>query len=100
MKKIINGKKYDTETATLICGFYRGYPTDFAHVYEDLYRKKTGEFFIYGEGGARSKYAQRTGNLWCSGKAITPLSEKEAKSFIEKHGTAEDYEKCFGEVEE
>lgn len=46
MKKIINGKMYNTETAEFIDSYESGYPKDFAYVYEALYRKKTGEFFL------------------------------------------------------
>jgi len=56
MKKIINGKKYDTETATKLGEDCRGYRGDIDFWSEELYRKKTGEFFLYGEGGARSQY--------------------------------------------
>lgn len=50
MKKIINGKKYDTESAQEICSRSSGHYGDFHRVAETLYRKKTGEFFLYGEG--------------------------------------------------
>ena len=53
MKKIINGRKYDTETAKEIGYWSNGYPcSDFNHCEETLYLKKTGEYFLYGEGGA------------------------------------------------
>ena len=39
MKKIINGKKYDTETAVYICGYEYGTCNDFSHIKESLYRK-------------------------------------------------------------
>jgi len=55
MKKIINGKRYDTETAQLIGSASYSNRTDFRFWSEELYRKKTGEFFLYGEGGPASK---------------------------------------------
>ena len=56
MKKIINGKLYDTETAKLIGRSYHGEgPRDFRHYSEELYRKRTGEYFLYGEGGPMSR---------------------------------------------
>lgn len=48
MKKIINGKKYDTETATYICGYEYDTLSVFSHIHESLFRKKDGEFFLYG----------------------------------------------------
>lgn len=99
MKKIINGKKYDTETAKEICVFSGG--SDFGCFSETLYRKKTGEFFIFGEGGAMTSYAKvyEDGSIGGSSKII-PISEKRAKEFVEKYGSVEEYEKLFGEVEE
>lgn len=56
MKKIINGKKYDTETAREVACKAWGYYGDLNFVFETLYKKKTGEFFLYGEGGANTSY--------------------------------------------
>ena len=102
MKKIINGKKYDTKTAECVAEWHnRHFPSDFDYCSEDLYRKKTGEFFLHGEGGARSKYAQRYGqNSWGGGEDITPLTEAEAREWVEEHCDGDDYEKIFGEVPE
>lgn len=99
MKKIINGKKYNTETATCVGRFsYRG---GFDYVEEFLYKKKTGEFFIYGEGGADSKYAQSISyNEWCGGEKIIPITIERAKRWAEEHMDADEYESVFGPVEE
>ena len=60
MKKIIDNKVYDTNTATLIGSKDNGIsPASFAYCRESLYRKRTGEYFKHGEGGANSKYAVR-----------------------------------------
>ena len=101
MKKIINGKRYDTDTATLIGSARYGYPSDFEYWAEDLYRKKTGEFFLYGEGGPMSRYSRSTGqNEWSGGEEIRPLSLKEAQKWAEKYLDADKYEKVFGRIEE
>lgn len=56
MKKIINGKMYNTETATELGNFWNGLSTnDFRNLSETLYRKKNGEFFLYGQGGAMTE---------------------------------------------
>ena len=100
MKKIINGKKYDTETAKLCASGGNG-RSDFSRCYEELYRKKTGEYFIYGEGGPMSKYSRSIDqNSWSGGEDILPVTEAEAKEWAEKHCTVEEYEEIFGEVEE
>ena len=50
MKKIINGKKYDTDTAKCVGHDSFGCRGDFRYWFEQLYQKQTGEFFIYGDG--------------------------------------------------
>lgn len=55
MKKIINGKKYDTDTAKEVGYSNNGLlSTDIDYIEETLYQKKTGEFFLYGEGGCKN----------------------------------------------
>ena len=101
MKKIINGKRYDTSTAERIGAAEYSRPGDLYYWREELYRKKTGEFFLYCEGGARSRYGQKTGqNEWSGGKEIRPLSLKEAQEWAEKYLDADKYEKVFGRIEE
>ena len=46
MKKIIDGKMYDTETAQYICGYNTEDKNDPDYKEEHLYRKKNGEFFV------------------------------------------------------
>lgn len=102
MKKIINGKKYDTATATELGYFNNGhYPSDFHYLEETLLRKRNGEFFVYGEGGAGSIYAvQCEGRCHRGGCDIRPLSDAEAREWVELHLTGDDYEDIFGPVEE
>lgn len=101
MRKIINGKVYDTETATHVGGWDNGcYTTDFDYAGEDLYRKRTGEYFVHGEGGARSVYAELDGDGWSGGSAIRPLTYEGARAWAEEHLSAEEYEAEFGEVAE
>lgn len=102
MKKIINGKKYDTNTAKEI-GRYVSYGSwgDFRHYEETLYQKKTGEFFLWGKGGPMTKYAVAVDtNSWSGGESIIPLTLDGAKEWCEHNLTADEYEKIFGEVEE
>ena len=101
MKKIINGRMYDTKTATLVGTASYSYPGDFSYWEENLYRKKTGEFFICGEGGPMSQYAHRIGqNLWSGGEKIRPLTLKEAREWAERYLDVEKYEQTFGVIEE
>ena len=101
MKKIINGKLYNTETATYIGNDSFENPSNFHYYDEDLYQKKNGEFFLAGEGGPLSKYGVATGiHGWCSGHAITPLSTEEAKQWVEEHCGTNTYIELFGVPEE
>lgn len=101
-KKIINGKLYNTETATLVGEWWNNYPTnDFNYCEENLYRKHTGGYFLCGEGGPLSQYSESYGNnSWGYGEEITPLSEQEAMQWAEERLSADEYIALFGEVEE
>lgn len=97
MKKIINGKVYDTDTAHDMGSDSYGNFRDFSYWSETLYQKRTGEFFLYGEGGPMSRYAETIGqNEWSGGKKIIPLSFSKAREWAEEHLTADEYEAAFG----
>ncbi|MDR1003366.1 MAG: hypothetical protein LBL82_08910 [Oscillospiraceae bacterium] len=72
MKKVINKKTYNTETATEVkrntVSFF-GDPLGYEEV---LYKTAKGDFFVYGVGGEESKYAEET---------IIALTAKDAKEF-------------------
>lgn len=72
MKKIISRVTYNTETALEIGRIACGTFGDPAGYEEILYQTKKGAFFIYGNGGAESKYTEET---------IVPLTKTEAKDW-------------------
>lgn len=101
MKEIIDGRMYNTDTAKWLASYNNGLgATDFRVYEETLYRKKTGEYFLHGSGGAMSKYSRAVGNSWCGSEEIIPLSKNLAKKWTEDHCTADTYIEIFGEVEE
>lgn len=101
MKKIISGRRYDTETAKLVGYTSYSIPGDLSYWWEGLYRKRTGEFFLHGEGGPMSKYSERIGeNEWGYGHEIRPLSLEEAQVWVENYLDADTYEEIFGRVSE
>ena len=101
MKKIINGKLYNTETAKEVGQYWNGYGGgDFYHICETLYLKKTGEYFLHGEGGAMTHYREACAGGWTGSSVITPYTEEEAKEWAVEHMDADDYMELFGEVEE
>jgi hypothetical protein len=98
MKKVIDKKLYDTDTADKIAEWDNGHTSkrDFHYCSEDMYRTKKGSWFLYGEGGAASKYAESCGqNETCGGAAIVPLTPDEALEWLSGHGFADEAEKYF-----
>ena len=101
MKKIINGKMYNTETATELGEFWNGLSaSDFRNLSETLYRKKNGEFFLYGQGGAMTEYSQPVGDMTGGGEKIIPFTEEQARHWAEEKLDADEYIEIFGEPEE
>ena len=102
MKKIIDGRRYDTEAAKEVARARSSVGRRDFHWWEEtLYQKRTGEFFLYGEGGPASRYSQAIGlHEWTSGDRIMPLSIEEAKKWAEENLDGDEYEAIFGVVEE
>ena len=102
MKKVINGKLYDTEKAQRLASWENIQDIrSFSHMEETLYRKRTGEFFLHGEGEARTRYArQYESNMWGHGEEIVPLTVQAAQKWAEEHLDGDEYEKIFGTVDE
>ena len=72
MKKTINKKVYNTETAAVVKTNTVSYFGDPAGYEETLYKTKKGDFFVYGIGGAESKYPEET---------IVAVTADEAENF-------------------
>ena len=102
MKKVIDGKCYNTETAEELAYWSNGLgPTDWHYCSETLHRTGKGSYFLFGEGGGLTKYAERYGSMRGPGSTIVPLSESEARKWVEEHDFDGDtYMRIFGEVEE
>lgn len=97
MQQTIAGKVYDTETAKAMGNWQRGLSSDKNYISETLYHTPQGLYFLHGEGGSRSRYAQRTApNTWGYGERIIPMSGEEAHAWAENHLTDNAYDKVFG----
>lgn len=87
MKKIIDGKLYNTHTAREVdewChdrGNYQQYG-------EGLYCKRTGEYFLWKE------------SYWADRQEIVPLSTKEAQEWMERYSNVDTYAAEWGLPEE
>ena len=102
MKKIINGKLYNTDTARQVGTWSNSADcNDLSWVEESLYQKKTGEFFLHGQGGPNTRYAQQLeASNWTGGETISLVSYDSARQWAEDHLTADQYQAVFGEVAE
>lgn len=101
MNKIIKCKRYDTDTATAVAETSHSNVSQFDWWQETLYRKRTGEFFLHGEGHANSKYCEQIEkNAWGAGEKIIPMTLKQAQEWAEKYLDADEYETIFGSVDE
>ena len=101
MRKVIDGRVYNTQTSALLGAATYSNRRDFDYWMEELYKNKAGAYFLYGEGGANSKYSRRIDlNTLAGGEAITPLTEKEARAWAEEYLDADKYEAIFGEADE
>lgn len=72
--------------------------SDFRYWCETLYKKKTGEYFLHGEGHAMSEYAVTEGGSSRWGEQVIPYSEKQAKKWAENHLDGDEYETIFGKI--
>ncbi len=101
MKKIIDGKLYNTETARALGSWSGDDRGSFQWFEETLHQKKTGEFFLYGCGHADSPYAKSCSDgTMGPGEAIRPLSYNAARKWAERRLSADEYEAIFGEIAE
>lgn len=98
MKAIINGKRYDTEKAELVASDSYGFSSDFQSWEEELYRTPRGSWFLWGEGGPMTKYAESSGqNSWGGSSRITPLTPQEVKEWLENHRCYDELDEYFGD---
>lgn len=97
MKKVINGLRYDTDTAKVVAsndnGYYRN---DFFYCEETIYKTAKGNYFLHGEGGAASPYSRICGsNSSCGGEDIILLTESEVIEYLEQWNRVDKLEEFF-----
>lgn len=109
MKKRIDTLLYDTDTAKKIASYEAPYPkSDIRFYEEELYKKRTGEYFLYGSGNGGSRYGEKVyseSSAWESGEKIVPLTYENAQRWFEKANNENDelatdkvYEEEFGTI--
>ncbi len=96
MKKIIDGKRYDTETATQVDVLSNDYCwSDFKFERTNIYRTKSGNWFLSGRGGPLSRWSVRVGNAATGGSGIRPIDAVEAREILEGEGNVAAIEQYF-----
>lgn len=99
MKQIINGKIYNTDTATQIGEYWNGLAaSDFGYCYEILYRTKRGAYFVHGMGGAASAWSEAVGDARTGSEGIKPLTEREALDWAERNEWSETVLEHFSHI--
>lgn len=102
MKKIIDGKRYDTDTAELICTLKCDAPAGDWHFHDtDLYRTKHGAFFLSGWGMGGSMWGRKLYdcNDHVEGEGLRLLTDDEAREILEQEDQTDAIEEYF-EVED
>jgi len=100
MKKVINGRRWDTEKANLICEVVNGLPCDLDYVKVGLYQTpRSKRFFLAGEGGPMTVFAHAVseGTL-CGGERIIPIGTDVAHWLAETNASEETVKKFFEEA--
>lgn len=91
MIKVLDGKRYNTETAEMVFGWSNGHHSgDFRRRDKDLYRTKKGAWFIHHEGGALTDMAVSCGSGTTGSSRIEPVCGRDAMRFLEAHSDESD----------
>lgn len=87
MKKVIDGKVYNTETARLVGIYDNGLSiSDFDYIHEYLYQKKDGQYFLHGIGGPATVWAHHTSShSRTDGDGWRLLTKEKAIAWAESH---------------
>lgn len=102
MRKIIDGRTYNTSTAREVGAWENGRDYgDLGYCSETLYKTRRGAWFVHGEGGPQSAYSRRVDDSTIVGTSrLVAISEDEARDWVARKLDADVYEAEFGEAEE
>ena len=104
MHKVIDGRRYNTETARVVLDVDNNmHRHDFHYRSWTLYQTKGGAFFLHHYGGALTDMAIPCGsNGRGAGEEIEPLSPHDARLFLERHSdrreAMDSLEQLFGDA--
>jgi hypothetical protein len=101
MVKVIDGKRYNTDTAVKIGENWNGLPpNDFNYCSENLYVTQNGNFFLCFNGGVMSKYSVSNGKTTTGNSGIIAMSKEDAFKFCQKNDEIETMEEYFADMVE
>lgn len=100
MKFILDRKLYDTDKAQEIGSYERNHGS-MDYIHETLYRSPKGVFFLVGEGGANTQYAEHLdNNMRGSGKGAHLIDMGEALDWCAMHDINIDIVGKYFDIEE
>lgn len=94
MKKLINNKVYNTDTAELIAKYNNG-SYNFDGFIEELYKTKKGSYFLYGNGQALSLYSGCGGGSYWGIETIIPYDWDDVYEWMVKRDLLKEIEEYF-----
>lgn len=97
MQKVIDGKRYNTETATLIGNIGSKMMSDFTSWGIELFKApRSGTYFLHEWGGPMTIYAERRGRDRIGGEKITPLDDEAAFEWAQNNLDGDEVMAEFG----
>ena len=103
MRRVVKGRVIDTDRMQKLAEVKFGNLTDYNYVWEELfYDAQTKSFYLYGRGGAASRYAEAVGvNQWSEGEKLMKITKGLALQWLEGNGitVTDEIEKVLEEVE-
>lgn len=97
MRLILKNKAYDTEKARVVGEWVDFDPRGPSRITERLYRKRTGELFLYGTGDPYARQSSLPGRAeWRGSEWIQPLDYDLGREWAEEHLEPAAYEAAFG----
>ena len=103
MKKVVKGRIIDTDKMVKVSEVRFGNVTDYNYVWETLYfDPESKSFYLYGRGGAASRYAEAVGvNQWSEGEKLMKITKGLTLRWLEENQITitDEMQKILEEVE-
>lgn len=102
MRRVLEGCMYDTDTSELLATYCNSDDMTLRCARrETLYRKQSGQYWLFGEGGGGTEYGHIGPNgTYVPGYKVIPLSDKQARLWSEDNLDGDAYEAIWGPVSE